>query len=163
MYHKCIIMNRLLLILQAFILISCSSTTGDKIKKAVVNIELDGFEAKGEKVASISADSVQFELGSMAALYLNESARQLEAPENLHTAADPAVANFGMYRLRNIEDNYERLKLMAETADTSRNIYFVNYRLSAKTDQGTYQRSAYKYLSAAGLKEITLDSSILKY
>ena len=149
-------MHQLLAVGTLLLFISCATTTEDKIKQAVTELEKNEYKKAG-RLLSVSVDNVKYDLASMTTLYLNESKKQLE----LQPAAGSDPKSSDLRRIKEIEENYIRLKLMAESADTAKNMYLVNYRLKVKTDKQQFDQEAQKYLSIVDLKEVQLDPALL--
>ena len=104
-------MKAFFIMLLPTLVVSCYRTTEDRINDAIEDMERDRMIAEGEKVQAISIDSLRFRLANMAALYLNESVKQIESQKYLGaSAADHGVINVPMRKIRQIEDNYLRLK-----------------------------------------------------
>jgi hypothetical protein len=105
------------LVFLALIATSCSNSTESKIKSAVKSIETKQIEASGDRVESISIDSVKYGLASMDEIYL-------------------MLGKWGVH------------------GDTTRNVYIVNYYMTAKGKNDSYSGSERKYLSKDNLQEI---------
>ena len=144
---------------------SCESGGTGKVADAVKNIEEKKFKDNGEKVQSLAIDSLKYEPASMQNFYSDESDKQMGAletySERLQVVTDtsnPALRDAVQTKAQRQLDIFKQLQELSLSADTSKNLYSVEYFLNAKTDKNTYQRKVQKYLYQDNLNEVVLDS-----
>jgi hypothetical protein len=162
-------MNKFFLIgILIIFLSSCSSGKEEKIKTAVEKIEERKFKDNGEKIESLSIDSLRYEPASMQNFYSDQSDKQVTVlerySERLQTVTDSGNSSTNsaiQSKAQRELDIFKQLQSLSLSADTTKNLYSVEYNLNAKTDKNNYQKKVQKYLYQKDLNEVLLDSRFI--
>lgn len=138
-------MKRLFFVLLLF---SCShQSTESKLKSRLEEIEKSDFEKRGEKPESITLDSLSYGIVSKQRYYADQSSRALDAyisDLKYHYYKETAM----------LLKKAKQLDSTAKVADTTKNLYWVEYHLGAKTDKNTYDNKMTRYLQMGSLDEV---------
>ncbi len=147
--------------------VGCSLGTEQKIETAIKEIEEKKFEANGEKIRSLSIDSLKYERASMQNFYSDESDKQVNTLETysdrlytINDSSNPSTNKAIQAKAQKQLNVFKELQSLSLTADTTKNLYAVDYKLNAKTDKNSYQKRVRKYLYQDGLNEVQLDSRL---
>src|SRR5215210_4949942 len=108
----------------------CSLGAKQKIETAVEKIEKKRFKDNGEKVASLSIDSLRYEPASMQNFYSDQSDNQVNVletySERLQTVTDssnPSTNQAIQQKAQRQLDIFKQLQSLSLTADTVKNLF----------------------------------------
>lgn len=146
------------------LLTACNRSTEQKLTTAIKDIERQRFKNNDEKIESISIDSLSYDEANMQDFYRDQSERQVsvlevqgERLQNVEPDDESQRAEQIAKRAARQLRIFKQLDALSKTADTTLNLYWVKYRLQAKTDKNRYDTTMEKYVSQNNLKEIKLN------
>lgn len=146
------------------LLAGCRMGMEGKLESAVKKMEQKKYEANGEKLESISIDSLKYEPASMQNFYSDEADKQVNVLDvysnRLQEVIDTSTVSMKEVVKAKAQKQLEifnQLQSLSLSADSAKNLYSVEYRLKARTNKNSYDARVQKYLYKDGLKEVTLD------
>ena len=155
------------LIFSVFVLAACTTSTQQKLNAAIKDIEQQRFKENDEEIQSLSVKTLSYDDASMQDFYRDESDKQRSVLEVQSDRLQGVTEEDESKRAQLITERaarqlkiYQQLDGLSKTADTTMNLYWVKYRLQAKTSKNKYDTTLEKYLSKNDLKQIKLSPQL---
>jgi hypothetical protein len=152
---------------------SCNQSTENKLKGVIEKIETKRLTDKGEKVESLTIDSVEYSAASEHDYWIRYFNFWYDLDKDLLKTLNDQVkltddgAAMGLYSFdsslkilspifkeeRDIQDKHQKIDSISKISDTTKNLFRIDYYIKYTTNKNSNLRKDYIFLKQSDLSE----------